>query len=64
MIVTIYRGRSLSSLIPIYAPGAHYHSRWMAKIIYTNKIVLFRDQLNEFLETQILIQGYLERGDC
>ena len=30
-------GESFSHPIPIYAPAAHHHARWMAKIIYTIK---------------------------
>ena len=44
----------MSSAIPIYAPGAHSHARWMAKIIYTIKKALFRDQLKELFKPQIL----------
>ena len=49
-----YLGGSLSSPIPINATWAHHHARLMAKIIYTIKIVLFRDQLKEFFKPQML----------
>ena len=45
----------LSNLIPICAPGAHHHARWMAKIIYTIKITLFRANLKNFLNRKCLI---------
>jgi len=31
--------------IQFRAPGAMHHARWMAKVIYALKIVLFQDQL-------------------
>ena len=41
LISLLYLGGSLSSPVPIYAPVAHQHARWMSKIIYTIKIALF-----------------------
>ena len=41
LISLLYLGGSLSSPIPIYAPGAHHHARLMSKIIYTIMIALF-----------------------
>lgn len=29
---------------PFRAPGADHHARWMAKLIYSFKILLFREQ--------------------
>ena len=40
--------------IPIYAPGAQHHACWMGKIIYSIKIALFRDQLNDVFEEEVL----------
>ena len=54
LIPLLYIGGSLSSPIPIYAPEDHHHARWTAKIIYTIKIALLRDQLKEFFKPQVL----------
>ena len=50
----LHHGGSLSNPIPIYAPGVHYHARWMAKIIYTIKVALFKHQLKETFKPQML----------
>lgn len=39
-------------------PGAMHHARWMAKIIYSLKILIFRDQFPEITESEI--NGLLE----
>ena len=54
LISLLYHGGSLSNPIPVYAPGSNHHARWMAKIIYTIKIALLRDQLKEFFKLQML----------
>ena len=59
MLSLLYLGGSLSEGIPIYAPGAYTHARWMARVIYTVKIVLFREQLGDVFETDSL--NHLER---
>ena len=34
-------------------PGAIHHARWMSKAIYTMKIALFRNQLDEIYEADL-----------
>ena len=46
--------------ITIIAPGAYHHARWMAAILYTLKISLFREQL---LELNIFEASILDMVD-
>ena len=47
-------GGTLTEGIKIRAPGATHHARWMAAMIYTFKLTLFRDQLTEEFEEESL----------
>ena len=50
-------GELLLSTIPIYVPGPFSKITvcWMAKIIYTIKIALFKNQLKEFFKLQQML---------
>jgi len=47
-------GGTLGKGITVKAPGATHHARWMAAMIYTFKITLFRDQLGEVFDNDCL----------
>ena len=44
-LTLLYLGGTLPKGIKIYAPGASHRARWMASILYSLKISLFREQL-------------------
>ena len=43
----LFHGSTDPGDIRVKAPGAIHHARWMAKTLYTIKIALYRDQLQE-----------------
>ena len=45
-----------SKYIKVKAPGAIHHARWMSKALYTIKIVLYRDQLQEVYSQEKLLE--------
>ena len=47
-------GTTPSGTISIIAPGAYHHARWMAKVLYTVKIAIFRDQLGDVFDKEDL----------
>ena len=54
LLTLLYLGGSMPKDVPIYAPGAQSHARWMSKIIYSIKIALFRDQLHDVFKLELL----------
>ena len=54
LLALLFVGGKTPDGFKLYAPGAYHHARWMAKVIYVLKIVLFRDQLGEIFEEDAL----------
>ena len=55
-ISLIFLGGQLKNALTLKSPGSSSHARWMAKVIYTHKIALFREQLKDHTEALLLTQ--------
>ena len=53
-LTVLFLGGTLDKAVTIKAPGSISHARWMAKVIYTLKIAMFRDQLGGTFEQPML----------
>lgn len=53
-LTILFLGGTLDKVVTIKAPGSISHARWMAKLIYSLKIALFRDQLKGIFDQSLL----------
>ena len=49
-LTIVFLGEDKEQVYSLKAPGSISHARWMAKVIYSIKIALFRTQLVKYLE--------------
>lgn len=54
LLALLFVGGRMPDNFKLCKPGAYHHARWMARVIYVMKIVLFRDQLNDIFEEEVL----------
>ena len=53
-LTIVFLGEDKEQVYSLKAPGSISHARWMAKVIYSIKIALFRTQLVKYLEGDLI----------